>query len=50
MQKTVLEVIKTWCFPYFAFWSGGQLGGNSPPGHTADRYQLCLTYSDIHDL
>ena len=43
MQKTVSEVIKTWFFPYSAFWSAGQLGGNSPPGPTADRYQLYLT-------
>ena len=49
MQKTVSEVIKTWYFPYPAFLSAGQWGGNSPPGHTADLYQLCLTYSDIHD-
>ena len=31
MQKRVLEVLKTWYFPYSAFWSAGQWGGYSPP-------------------
>ena len=32
MQKRVLEVLKTWYFPYSAFWSAGQWGGGySPP-------------------
>ena len=27
----VLEVLKTWYFPYSAFWLAGQWGGYSPP-------------------
>ena len=30
MQKTVLEMLKTWYFSYSAFWSAGQWGGYSP--------------------
>ena len=35
MQKRVLEVLKTWYFPYSAFWSAGQWGGAiaRPPGY-----------------
>ena len=31
MQKRVLEVLKTWYFPYSAFWLAGQWEGYSPP-------------------
>ena len=31
MQKRVLEVLKTWYFPYSAFWSAGQWGGAIAP-------------------
>ena len=42
MQKRVLEVLKTWYFPYSAFWSAGQWGGGAispprpPPGYATD--------------
>ena len=31
VQKRVLEVLKTWYFPYSAFWLAGQWGGYTPP-------------------
>ena len=33
MQKTVLEMLRAWYFPYSAFWSAGQWGANAPPGY-----------------
>ena len=51
MQKRVLEVLKTWYFPYSAFWSAGQGGGAiappaPPPGYATDYDQgkNCLWY------
>ena len=40
MQKRVLEVLKTWYFPYSAFWSAGQWGGYSTPTYPWLRYWL----------
>ena len=38
MQKRVLEVLKTWYFPYSAFWSAGQWGGAITPPRTPTGY------------
>ena len=48
MQKRVLEVLKTWYFPYSAFWSAGQWGGAiappaPPPGYATEAWS-CLVY------
>ena len=39
MQKTVSEVLKTWCFSYSEFWStnGGE-GTASLPGYAVDKH------------
>ena len=44
MQKRVLEVLKTWYFPYSAFWSAGQWGGGIAPPRPPPwlRYWLSL--------
>ena len=31
VQKTISEVLKTWYFPYSAFWLAGQRGATAPP-------------------
>ena len=54
MQKRVLEVLKTWYFPYSAFWSAGQWGGGcsppAPPGYaTALMYAIFLDSSKAFD-
>ena len=47
MQKRVLEVLKTWYFPYSAFWSAGQWGGYSLPAPPWLRYCLEVSQQSV---
>ena len=51
MQETVTEALKTWCFPYLAFWLAGKWGPLATLQLTAGTFLAhgaVLTYKEMH--